>query len=312
MAEKKTVSWPAYPTCRNQIAFSRALKVTHPAMQALVVNLALLALHLAPCPPKTTHVARTALISMQVNDGGAAKEMFDETKDEEQKVADEAADAAGAAARAAIADTRTRAEAAVAALRAEIDAADGKHAVTKLLSKKGSLSPSGELADALRKPPGTIAIIAEGAQIGSVSLGGFDLDDPVFLSGEFRRGNAAAVMVGMAPEARLSKKAVKDTAEEQQTALGEFPGPIAVIARDDFMDEVQLAQAAADGATAVVLPLQLNARRPLEPRPGRPAPTRRGGRSRMVAWRGAGRGADGRADGGGGGAGPRHAGARRR
>ena len=105
---------------------------------------------------------------------------------------DEAADAAGAAARAAIADTRARAQAAVTALRAEIDAADGTHAVTKMLGKKGSLSPSGELADALRKPPGTIAIIAEGAQIGSVSLGGFDLDDPVFLSGEFRRGNAAA------------------------------------------------------------------------------------------------------------------------
>ena len=81
-------------TCRNQIASQEPQ--AHPAMQALVVNLALLALHLAPCPPKTTHVARTALISMQVNDGGAAKEMFDETKDEEQKVADEAADAAGA------------------------------------------------------------------------------------------------------------------------------------------------------------------------------------------------------------------------
>ena len=40
--------------------------------------------------------------------------------------------------------------------------------------------------------------------------------------------------------------------------MGEFPGPIMIIARDNFVDEVQLAQVAADGATAVILPLLLN------------------------------------------------------
>ena len=227
-------------------------------MLCLLVNVALLGLHLAPCPPKMAlTMARTA-VTMQVNDDGASREIMDDARDEAELKADKAADAVGAAARAAIADTRVRAEAAVTALRAEIDAADGTHAVTKILGKKGSLSPSGELADALRKPPGTIAIIAQGAQLEIVSLGGFDLDDPVYLSGEFRRGNAVAVCVDVSPEQRLSAKAVKDTVEEQQTAMGEFPGPILVIARDDFVDEVQLAQVAADGATAVVLPFQLN------------------------------------------------------
>jgi len=225
-------------------------------MQVLLV--AFLGLRLAPCPPKSTlTMARTA-VTMQINDDGASREIMDDARDEAEQKADKAADAAGAASRAAIADTRARADAVVTALRAEIDAADGKHAVTKMLGKKGSLSPSGELADALRKPPGTIAIIAQGAQMEAVSLGGFDLDDPVYLSGEFRRGNAVAVCVEASPELRLSDKAVKDTAQEQQTAMGEFPGPILVIARDDFVDELQLAQVAADGATAVMLPLQLN------------------------------------------------------
>ena len=79
-----------------------------------------------------------------------------------------------------------------------------------MLGNKGSLSPSGELADALRKPPGTIAIIAQGAHLDDVSLGGYDLDDPVYLSGEFRRGNAVAVCVDVTPELRLSAKAVKE------------------------------------------------------------------------------------------------------
>jgi len=224
---------------------------------------------------------RTA-VTMQVNDDGASREIMDDARDEAELKADKAADAIGAAARAAIADTRVRAEAVVTALRAEIDAADGAHAVTKMLGKKGSLSPSGELADALRKPPGTVAIIAEGAQMEAVSLGGFDLDDPVYLSGEFRRGNAVAVCVDVSPEQRLSAKALKDTAQEQQTAMGEFPGPILIIARDDFVDEVQLAQVAADG--------------------------HRGRAAVPTEWRGA----DGCADGGGGGAGAGHAGARGR
>eukprot|EP00320_Phaeocystis_rex_P019382 CAMPEP_0119066578 /NCGR_PEP_ID=MMETSP1178-20130426/9094_1 /TAXON_ID=33656 /ORGANISM="unid sp, Strain CCMP2000" /LENGTH=369 /DNA_ID=CAMNT_0007048187 /DNA_START=31 /DNA_END=1140 /DNA_ORIENTATION=- len=227
-------------------------------MPTLLVNLALLGLHLAPCPPKMTHTVARGALTMQINDGGESKEIMDGARDEAEIKADEAADAAGAAARAAISDTRARAEAAVAALRAEIDAADGAHAVTKMLGKKGSLSAPGELADALRKPEGTIAIIAQGAPVESVSLGGFDLDDPVYLSGEFRRGNAAAVCVDCTPELRLSANALKGTADEQQTAMGEFPGPVLVIARDDFIDDVQLAQAAADGATAVILPLQLN------------------------------------------------------
>merc|ERR1719401_2928998 len=185
-------------------------------MPTLLVNLALLGLHLAPCPPKMPHTVARAALTMQINDGGESTEIMDGAKNEAEIKADKAADAAGAVVRAAIADTRARADAAVTALRAEIDAADGAHAVTKMLSKKGSLSASGELADALRKPPGTIAIIAQGAHVESVSLGGYDLDDPAYLSGEFRRGNAVAVCVDCTPGQGLSANAVKVTAAEQQ------------------------------------------------------------------------------------------------
>lgn len=58
-------------------------------------------------------------------------------------------------------------------------------------------------------------------------------------------------------KARLSAAAVADTAREQQSASGNFPGPAPVVARAAFVHPLQLARAARDGAAAVILPLDL-------------------------------------------------------
>lgn len=195
---------------------------------------------------------------MKISDDGAMVEILDEAREADEVAADELADALGATARAAIGDTRARAESAVTALRAEVEAAGDAHAVSKALANKGSATVEAELVGELRKPPGTIAIIAAGAQATAVSMGGYDLDDPVYLSAQFREGGATAALVDLRPGEMLRESALRDTAAEQQTALGEFPGPLPILARGDFIDEMQLAQVAADGATAVLLSLHLN------------------------------------------------------
>ena len=55
----------------------------------------------------------------------------------------------------------------------------------------------------------------------------------------------------------LGPDALAKTVGEQDTAKGDFPSPLLVIARGDFVDELQLAAAAADGAKAVVLDMSL-------------------------------------------------------
>merc|ERR1711871_1761421 len=89
-------------------------------------------------------------------------------------------------------------------------------------------------------------------------MGGYDLDDPVYLSTQYRDGGAAAVCVRVDYEDALKGNALKSTLEEQEQARGEFPGPIPVIVRAPYVDEIQIAAAKADGAAAVVLPLALN------------------------------------------------------
>lgn len=229
-------------------------------MALLPVMLALLGLRApqAYLNPSTHPSTRHAALAMKISDDGAMVEILGEAREAEEVAADEAADNLGKAARAAIGDARVHAEAAVAELRAEVEAAGDAHAVSKALAGKGSVTVEAELVTELRKPPGTIAIIAAGAKATTISMGGFDLDDPVYLSAEFREGGATALLVDLRPGEILRENALRDTAAEQQTALGEFPGPLPIIARGDFIDEMQLAQVASDGATAVLLSLQLN------------------------------------------------------
>jgi len=114
------------------------------------------------------------------------------------------------------------------------------------------------LYKALKKPKGAMALIGEGAQQDRPSLGGMDLNDPRYLSDQFRQGNCAAVCVRVGGEYELGPRALAETADEQQTARGEFPGPLPVLSRADVIDAVQLAKAAADGASAAIISLHLN------------------------------------------------------
>ena len=122
--------------------------------------------------------------------------------------------------------------------------------------------PSQALRKALKKPKGTMAIIGEGAPQRQVSLGGYDLNDPKYISEQFRTAGAAAVCVriGGGEDAfpSLSSDALSITAKEQQSAKGNFPGPLPVIVRGDIMHELQLIKAVKDGARGVLLSLILN------------------------------------------------------
>lgn len=230
----------------------------------LYLSIALLGLRVAPptCPASRLSSAqrvapRVAPAVFMVDDGGAMNQVLSDAKEELEQSADEAAMAFGKAERAAVETKRKAAEEAVASLRAAVDAAGDSHPVAKVLAKKGSAPAQGKVAKALKKPPGTLAIVPGGAPLTSVSQGGFDLDDPNYLSKQFRDGGAAAVLVDVRPEMRLRESALSETVEEQELARGEFPGPLHVVARGDFVDELQLAQAKADGASAVVLNLYL-------------------------------------------------------
>lgn len=203
-------------------------------------------------------VPRVAPAVFMVDDGGEMNQVLNDARVELQQTADETAEALGQAERAAVDATRKTAEEAVAALRAAMDAAGDDHPVARVLAKKGSAPAQGKVAKALKKPQGTLALVPGGAPVTSISQGGYDLDDPNYLSKQFRDGGAAAVLVDVRPEVRLSESALSDTAAEQEIARGEYPGPLHVVARGDFVDELQLAQAKADGASAVVLNLYLN------------------------------------------------------
>mmetsp|Transcript_33545 Transcript_33545/g.79090 ORF Transcript_33545/g.79090 Transcript_33545/m.79090 type:complete len:384 (+) Transcript_33545:179-1330(+) len=138
----------------------------------------------------------------------------------------------------------------------------------------------GPLQERLTRRKGTITVIAEykrkiadGAN-GYINVNGGAEDDmseeerakkknlaanqPNLLSGEFREFGAAGIAV-LADE-RMGGCNYNDLAifvEEQRRAGNEVPGPVNVINSDVIIDEVQIAQTAAIGASAVVLDWQL-------------------------------------------------------
>jgi hypothetical protein len=213
----------------------------------LAMNLVVLALglHIAARPPTRCTVSMRAKDTLEAADA------------EEAAALNEAAAAAGALARSAetLAATRAAAEERLAALRTELDAGG---ALAKAMESAGSGSPPKKVAKALKKPKGSLAIVPEGVPVDAMSLGGIDLDDPAYIGESSRDGNAAAVCVRVSGPSMLTADALAATVAEQETARGDFPGPLPVISRDDVVDTLQLAKAKADGAGAVVLNVVLN------------------------------------------------------
>lgn len=132
---------------------------------------------------------------------------------------------------------------------------DSGDPISQAMEARGSnpKSPSGELHRALLRPPGTISCIAEFRRKGNV---GFidEIVPPNILSNIYREARAHAVSVLMdAATGGCSADDVRDFVKEQNTALGDFPGPLPIIVHDVVINEVQLAQASVLGATGVTL-----------------------------------------------------------
>jgi len=118
-------------------------------------------------------------------------------------------------------------------------------------------APPGPLQQVLTRRKGTITIIAEykrklDGQSGFVS----DVFDPEILSPTFREFGAAAIAV-MADE-RMGGCTYNDLerfVEEQRRARNEVPGSVLVVNNDLIVDELQVAQTAAIGVSAIVITL---------------------------------------------------------
>lgn len=114
---------------------------------------------------------------------------------------------------------------------------------------------AGPLQQALTKRKGTITVIAEyKRKLENSAIIDFDKFNPEILSPVFREFGASAVAV-MADEAMggATYDDVRDFANEQEGAKGDMPGPLPVISNDLIVDELQLAQSAAAGVSAVVV-----------------------------------------------------------
>ena len=195
-------------------------------------------------------------MAVVMEDTSFAKEILDDAKNEEEQEFDAAIGVMTAQSRSAeaVAELRKAADAHVAALR---DA--DKPSVTAVLDARGKSKPSGKLAKALRKPSGTMSLVGEGYERDEISLGGYDLNDPTYLSEQFRVGGCVAVSaLGPGCAGNLGAEALNLIAAEQELARGNFPGPLPAISRALVVDEIQLAEAAADGAFGAVVPYNLN------------------------------------------------------
>jgi hypothetical protein len=123
-----------------------------------------------------------------------------------------AAVAAATVARSAEAVAAVRASATAAAEALKADLAAGAFSAP-------SAKPKEMLYKALRKPERCVALLGEGSPQLKVSLGGYDLNDPKFLSQQFRVGGCSAICVRVGGEHELSPNAIAVTAKEQVCCL---------------------------------------------------------------------------------------------
>jgi len=200
--------------------------------------------------PKTATGADAYKIKNTRETSSGAKELLEDAKEVEYEEFEKTKAATGEAARSAeaIAAQVALAEAAAAALQ-------GNSELAAALEEKKE--PSGKLAMVLKKKKGTITIIGEAVQADDlITMGGYDLDDPVYLSKEFRDGGASAVFARSVYEDSVSADTLKLTAKEQKRA-SDYPPSLPVVANMPVVDPLQLAQASVDGAAGAVIPLSV-------------------------------------------------------
>lgn len=153
-----------------------------------------------------------------------------------------------------LADILDRKAVEVAALRAEIESTGPEHPVAKKLEAKGTLKRKQKFKKALTLPKGTLTVIAE-IKRRSPSKGQIaTIKDPGMLSRIYHEGGAGAISVltdleGFGGTLADMERVVATQAKHE----GNYPGPCPVLRKDFVIDELQIAQAAAHGASAILL-----------------------------------------------------------
>mmetsp|Transcript_3153 Transcript_3153/g.9002 ORF Transcript_3153/g.9002 Transcript_3153/m.9002 type:complete len:349 (+) Transcript_3153:177-1223(+) len=141
-------------------------------------------------------------------------------------------------------------------------AADAAHPVAKKMAESGQHSPSGIVYTELKKPFGTIAVLAEYKRkvvnSGFLRDGGEVLNGRL-LSGNMREAGAGAIAIGMDPNVGgATEEDFADIYSEQESVRGDYPGPRPLIWHDLIIDEVQIAKAAVANAAAVTISWAVN------------------------------------------------------
>lgn len=143
----------------------------------------------------------------------------------------------------------------VAALKAEIASSGDAHPVAKALAgMETGVKRSHAFEKALALPRGTMTVIAE-IKRRSPSKGQIaNIKDAPALSRTYYEGGAGAISVLTDEEGfGGSMQDLEDVVATQNKFKGEYPGPCPVLRKDFIIDEVQIAEAAAAGASAVLL-----------------------------------------------------------
>lgn len=139
----------------------------------------------------------------------------------------------------------------VEALKSQVST-DSAHPITKALETKVTRNKA--FYDSLNIPRGSLTVIAE-IKRKSPSKGPIGaIKDPAILSRVYNEGGAAAISVLTDFEGfgGTMEDLVK-VAKAQQRFKGNFPGPCPVLRKDFIIDEIQIAEAAVGGASAVLL-----------------------------------------------------------
>lgn len=136
---------------------------------------------------------------------------------------------------------------------------DPSDPIAQIMDARGSnpKKPSGELSQTLLRPQGAVSCIAEFRRKGNLGV----IDEvvpPNIVSATFREARAHAVSVLLdATTGGCSVDDVREFVKEQNTAIGDYPGPMPLIVHDVVINEAQLAQASMLGAAGVTLSISV-------------------------------------------------------
>ena len=146
-----------------------------------------------------------------------------------------------------------RKETEVAALKNQL-ASNPDHPVAKTLSQKGTFERKKAFYSALNMPPGSLTVLAE-IKRRSPSKGFIGkIEDPTELSQAYHDEGAGAISVLTDLEGfGGTLDDLRAVVKYQEKFRGDNPGPCPVIRKDFIIDEVQIAEAAEAGASAILL-----------------------------------------------------------